>query len=144
MLKGVDMSLYMILQRHFSVYLTPITISAVIGKWTDERRWDDDSETEYESDGNGKIIDKWDENDDKTAWNASLGGEDWWNDQNYPKELERVIQYGSKYVVLYNNKKEALTNAKRVNCGHEYYGNVGTYDIRNHYHAYCIVLTKTL
>merc|ERR1712228_771634 len=138
-LKGKDMNLYMIFKRHFGVYLTPMIIKSVIGEWSDE--YEDEKEAEMNG-WEGRIINEWNENDDATKWNIVLGKE-WWNDSMTAHKPKNLKQYQSKFIVLYNNKKQTLSNAKYVNGGEEYYGNCGSYDIENQYHGTMIVLTKT-
>ena len=70
LLKGIDNELYRILKQYFNIYLTPINIKSIIGKWSDE--YEDDEESP-DDDEYGRIIDQWDESSSKTKWELVLG-----------------------------------------------------------------------
>eukprot|EP01083_Nonionella_stella_P019144 53222_1 len=140
-LKGQDMYVYRTLKQYFGTFLTAMTVNAVIGKWSDEYEDEDEAErVDYQ----GRTIDEWNEGDERTEWLINLGKNG--IHCKIPLILRSKIwennSIQSSFVVLYSNQEQTLTDAKYLNKGEEWYGNVGAYDIENQYHCTGLLLTK--
>eukprot|EP01083_Nonionella_stella_P268388 907277_1 len=134
-LKGKDMHLYRLFKQYCGSFLIPMTIASVIGKWSDDY---DDPEEAAAVDYQGRIMEEWMEDNERTEWCVTLGA-GWW----IPTVLRsRFTQRQSSFVVLYSNKEQTLSRARYMNNGEEMYGNVGTYNIENQYHCTGLLLTK--
>ena len=127
-LKGRDLFLFRTFRKYFGVYVMPISIASVIGKWSDE-------EATGENDYYGGIIDEWDEKSEKTTWKVNLS-------HSIPEILRKRLAWGARFVVLYSDKQQTLKDAQYVNGGEENYGNCGTYDLENQYKCTALVLTR--